>query len=176
MSTKKPAPVAAGDRRSHQALELFERGMKALGKRDFERAGEHFTHLLSGFPEERDLVERARQYKTLCERSVQEAKRPVFKPKGFDDIVHHGVYLHNRGEFEDALRFLRQAAEMQPKNDHVLYCLAASAARAGDAPAALKALRSAVTISPTNRTLARGDADFDALREHEEFSAIVTAS
>src|SRR5687767_6107832 len=38
MSTKKPAAVAAGDRRSHQALELFERGMKALGKRDFERA------------------------------------------------------------------------------------------------------------------------------------------
>ena len=176
MSTKKQAPGATGDRRSHQALELFERGMKALGKRDFEKAGEHFAHILSGFPEERDLLERARQYKTLCERSVQEAKRPVFRPKGFDDIVHHGVYLHNRGEFEDALKFLRQAAEMQPKNDHVLYCLAASAARAGDAPAALKALRSAVTISPANRMQARGDADFDALREHEEFSAIVAST
>ena len=28
--------------------------MKALGKRDFERAGEHFTHSSAGFPEERD--------------------------------------------------------------------------------------------------------------------------
>jgi tetratricopeptide (TPR) repeat protein len=170
MSAKKPAAPTL-DRRSLQALELFEKGMKALGKRDYERARDHFESLTTSFPEERDLLERARAYLALCARHVE--KRPAFRPKTFEEMLHHGVYLHNRGEYEEALKFLRQAADIHPRNEHVLYCLAATLARAGDAPGALKALRSAVTASPGNRTQARTDTDFDALREDEEFISIV---
>lgn len=172
MSSRKPA--TAGDRRSQQAIELFEKATKSLGKRDFAKAKEQLQELIASYADERDVVERARAYVALCDRSLD--KRPAFKPKAFEDVLHHGVYLHNRGEYDDAMKFLRQATEMQPKSDHALYCLAATAARAGDAEAAVKALRQAVAVSPANRAQARSDADFDALRDNEEFMAVVYAA
>jgi tetratricopeptide (TPR) repeat protein len=169
MSAKKtPAPI---DRRSQQAIDSFEKAMKALGKHDYEKARELFDAILAGFPEERDLLERARSYRALCERQLD--KRPAFRPKTFDEMLHHGVYLHNRGEYEEALKFLRQAAEIHPRNEHVLYCLAATAARSGDSATALKNLRQAVTAGGANRAQARQDPDFDALRDDEEFLSIV---
>jgi Flp pilus assembly protein TadD len=88
-------------------------------------------------------------------------------------MLNHGVFLHNRGEYEEALRVLKQAAEIHPRNEHVLYCLAATAARTGDTATALKALRSAIAASPASRAQARSDSDFDLLRDDEEFIALV---
>ena len=169
MSTRKPASPA--DKRSQAAIELFEKGAKALGKRDFEKARDHFEAVAAQFPDERDVVERARAYLALCARALD--KKPAFKPKTFDEVLHHGVYLHNRGEFEEAMKLLRQAAEMQPKSDHAQYCLAAAAARAGEPETALRALKQAVDLGSHNRTQARGDSDFDDLREDEGFLALV---
>ena len=169
MTAKKPVPVV--DRRSQQAIETFEKAMKAMGKHDYERAREHFDALLGGFPEERDLLERTRSYRAVCERALE--KRPAFRPKTFDEMLHHGVYLHNRGEYEEALKFMRQAAEIHPRNEHVLYCMAATAARAGDNATALKSLRQAVMAGAANRAQARQDPDFDTLREDEEFLSIL---
>jgi len=171
MSPKKAVPVV--DRRSQQALELFERAAKALGKHDWAKARDFLDTLIESHPDQRDLLERARAYRAVCERALLEAKRAPFRPKGFEDLLNHGVYLHNRGEFEEALKVLRQAAEIHPKNEHVLYCLAATAARAGDSAAALKALRSAIAVSPANRAQAKGDSDFDPIREDEEFIELV---
>lgn len=170
MTGKKPGPI---ERRTNQALEAFEKALRALGKKEFDRAREQFVALLSDYPEERDLLERARTYVAVCERAVAESKRSAFRPKSFEDLLTYGVYLHNRGEFEDALRVLRQAAEIHPKNEHVLYCLAATAARAGDTGGALKALRSAIAASPASRAQARSDTDFDPLRDDEEFIDLV---
>ena len=88
-------------------------------------------------------------------------------------MLHQGVFLHNKGDYEDAAKLLKQAAEMQPQNEHALYCLAATSARVGDGATALRALRQAVELGPHNRTQARSDADFDDLREQEEFVAIL---
>jgi tetratricopeptide (TPR) repeat protein len=173
MSGKKAAASSTADRRSSQALELFEKAVRALGKKDYERARDLLDGLIESHPEERDLLERARSYRTFCERTLQEAKRPNFRPKNFEDMLNHGVFLHNRGEFEEALRVLRQAAEIHPRNEHVLYCLAATAARTGDNATALKALRSAIAASPANRAQARSDSDFDPLRDDEEFISLI---
>jgi tetratricopeptide (TPR) repeat protein len=169
MSTKKPASPA--DKRSQAAIDLFEKGARALGKRDYDKAKDHFDALISQFPDERDVLERARAYRALCERALD--KKPAFKPRTFEEVLHQGVFLHNREEFDDALKLLKQAAEMQPRNEHAQYCLAATAARAGDAAAALRALRQAVELGPHNRAQARTDADFESLRENEEFAAIL---
>ena len=171
MSSKKPVV----DRRQSAALEAFEKGLRALGKKDYERAGEIFQELIDSYPEERDLLERTRAYRAVCERAQAESKRSPFKPKTFDEMVNYGVYLHNRGEFEEALKFLRQAEEVHPRNEHVQYCLAATAARAGDTPAALKALRTAIQASPSNRALAKSDSDFDPIRNDDEFIDLVYA-
>jgi tetratricopeptide (TPR) repeat protein len=165
--------AAVSDRRSAQAVELFEKAVRALGKRDYERAKEHFDSLLSAHAEERDVAERARLYLGVCRRALE--KRPAFKPKTFDELLNYGVFLHNRGEFDEALKFLGQAADQQPKNEHVLYCLAASAAQSGDVGSALKSLRAAIQASPASRAQARADADFDPIRENEEFVEILDA-
>ena len=65
------------------------------------------------------------------------------------------------------------AADQQPKNEHVLYCIAASAAQSGDVAAALKSLRAAIVANPASRAQARADADFDPIRENEEFVEIL---
>jgi tetratricopeptide (TPR) repeat protein len=163
--------AASTDRRPGPALELFERAVKALGKKDFERALELFGTLIDQHAQERELVERARAYRVACERAQE--KRPHFRPKGFEDLLNYGVYLHNRGEFEDALKYLQQAAEIHPRNEHVLYCLAAAFSRSGDTTGALKALRSAIGVSTSNRAQAKSDSDFDPIREDPDFVALV---
>jgi tetratricopeptide (TPR) repeat protein len=167
---KRPAPAI--DRRSAQALELFEKALRALGKKDLERAGELLDELLLGYPDERDILERARAYRAVVERGV--GKKAAFRPKSFEELLNYGVFLHNKGEFEEALKFLSQAAEIHPRNENVLYCLAAASARAGETPAAVKALRSAIGVNPANRAQARSDSDFDPIRDDEEFAALVT--
>ncbi len=162
---------ATGERRlTSQAVELFQKAVKAMGKHEYERARAHFDDLLSSHPDERDVAERARTYRAVCERALHKA--PAVRPKTFDELLHHGVFLHNRGEFEEALKFLRQAVDMHPRNEHVLYCLAATSARAGDEATALKSLRSAIAVSAESRAHARRDPDFDSLRDHEEFHAL----
>ena len=169
MSTKKPASPA--DKRSQAAIDLFEKAARALGKRDYDKAKDHFDALIAQFPDERDVLERARAYRALCERALD--KKPAFKPRTFEEVLHQGVFLHNREEFDEALKLLKQAAEMQPRNEHAQYCLAATAARAGDTPSALKALRSAIAVGPSNRAQARSDPDFDPIRDDDGFVEIV---
>jgi len=172
MSTKKA--VSTLEKKTQRALDLFEGGMKALGKRDYKKALALFNEVVADHAEAADVVERARSYHTLCERALFEAKRPAFRPKGFEDLLNHGVFLHNRGDYAEALRLLKQAAEIHPRNEHVLYCLAATASRVGDLATALKALRSAIAANPASRAQARTDADFDPIRHHDEFVAILS--
>ena len=171
MTANTRKPVA--ERRTSQAVEQFEKAIKALGKKEFDKARELFEAVVTGFPEEREVVERARSYQVLCDRALTESKRAAYKPKAFDELLAYGVFLHNRGEYEEALRSLRQAADLQPKNENALYCLAATSARAGDNESALKALRSAISASAETRAQARRDSDFDGLREDDEFNALV---
>lgn len=169
MSSKK----AAAARRGGAALDAFERALRAMGKKDYQGARDLFDGLLAAHGEEREIVERARSYRAACDRALKDSRKTTYRPKAFEDLLAHGVYLHNRGEFAEALKALRQAAEMQPKNEHALYCIAATSARAGDAAGALRSLRAAIAQSPAVRAQARSDSDFDALREDEEFQALL---
>jgi tetratricopeptide (TPR) repeat protein len=165
---RKSVPVI--ERRPSPAVELFEKALKSLNKKDFDKARGLLEQLIEGYPDEREVVERARAYRAICERSLD--RRPS-RPKTFEDLLKYGIYHHNRGEYQEALKFLNQAAEIHPRNEHVLYCVAAAAARAGDTAVALKALRSAITASPSNRAQARSDSDFDGLRDHPDFASLV---
>jgi tetratricopeptide (TPR) repeat protein len=170
---RKAAPAPEGDRRYRQAMELFEKAVKAFGKRDFSRARDHLDHLIESHGDQSDFVERARSYLAMCDRA--EGDRPP-RPRTFEEQLNYGVVLHNRGEFAQAIKYLQQAVDKHPRNEHALYCLAAAQARAGDADAAVKALRSAIQANPASRTQARQDPDFEALRSHEGFAALVAST
>ena len=167
---KKAALTSAGDRRYRQAVDLFEKAVKAFGRKDFDRAQAHLDNLIATHGDQPDLAERARSYLAMCQRAT--SRKPA-RPKTFEEMLNYGVVLHNRGEFDQAVKYLRQAVAKHPRDEHALYCLAAAQARAGEADAALKALRSAITANPTSRSQARQDPDFEPLRGEAEFQALV---
>jgi tetratricopeptide (TPR) repeat protein len=162
----------AGARRYTQAVELFEKGVRALGRKDVERALELFREVDSSFQDQPDVAERARAYEGMCLR-VRERERRPHKPKGFEDILGNGVVLLNRGEYAEAVKAFHNAAEIHPRNEHVQYCLAAANARVGDLSGAVKALRSAIHANPANRAQARSDPDFETLRGREDFEELL---
>jgi tetratricopeptide (TPR) repeat protein len=164
----KPARAQAPDRRHQQALLLFERAVRAFGRRDLERAGELFDSVLWEHPDEPELVERARSYRVMCR------KPRASRPRTFEELLNYGVLLHNRGEYMLAVKYLDQALELQPRDEGALYCLAAAQARAGDVAAALRALRAAIDANPATRAQARRDADFELLRQRGEFLSLVS--
>jgi len=162
----KPAPTN-GREHSH-ALALFERAAKALGKKDFERARAALDELLGSDGLPRELLERARAYRAMCDRG-----RRAGRPRTFEELLNYGVVLHNRGDFAQAVKYLTQAKELDSRSDSALYCLAAAQARAGSTAKALEALRSAIARNPASRAQARHDEDFAALRGAQEFQALV---
>jgi tetratricopeptide (TPR) repeat protein len=170
MPRGKAAAVPVGDRRYQQAVELFEKGVKAFGRKDLDRARTHLGNLVENHTDQPDLVERARAYLAMCDRAGGD--KPA-RPRTFEEMLNYGVVLHNRGEFEQAVKYLRQAVSKHPRNEHALYCLAAAQARAGEGEAALKTLRSAIQSNPASRTQARHDPDFEPLQGEEDFQALV---
>jgi tetratricopeptide (TPR) repeat protein len=170
---RKPARSAVVDRDYQRALDLFERAVKALGRKDFDRARVLLDSLLSDYPGQQDLVERARAYRSMCVRP-RRVSRP--RPKTFEELLNYGVVLHNRGDFAQAVKYLSLAVAQEPRSESALYCLAAAQARAGETAAALRALRSAINANPSSRAQARHDADFEPLRGAIEFRALVAPS
>ena len=156
----------AAARQTTPGIEAFEKAVKAFGKKEFDKASGLFDDILKSHSQERDLVDRARAYKSICERAE---KKAAPRPKSFDEWLNQGVYLHNRGEYQEALGSFTQASELLPKNDSALYCLAAAQARLGKDDDAVKSLASAVRIDAANRAQARHDPDFDHLRDSDAF-------
>jgi tetratricopeptide (TPR) repeat protein len=165
---KKKTPPPVVDRRYQQALDVFERAVKALSRKDFDRGRELLDGLIGSYADHQELVERAKTYRALCDRT----RRPA-RPKTFEELLNYGVVLHNRGDFQHAVKYLRQALDIHPRSESALYCMAAAQARAGDAQAALKSLKSAIHANPASRAQARRDADFEPLREAAAFQALV---
>lgn len=171
-SRKKPGRGTKDSEQYAKAVEAFERAVKNLRKGDFEKARSQFDSVASGFPEERELADRARMYLNICDRRLQSGR--TYSPKDFESTVAYGVFLHNRGDFDKAAEHLAKAVEMNPKSDHAQYCLAACYARIGDSRGATRHLKRAINVDPYNRVLALSDADFDALRSDPNLSQMLT--
>lgn len=155
-----------------KAVEAYERAVKALHKGDLERAHELFEAILSSYPEETELTDRARSHITVCDRQLQKGR--TFKPNDFESAVTFGVFLHNSGDFQGAVDSLSKAVEMNPKSDHAHYCLAAAYARIGDTRGAVRHLRRAISSDPYNRVLAQTDADFESVRNDPSLNQVLS--
>lgn len=173
-STRKKARGSEDAARYTKVLEAFERAVKTLHKGDFGKAGTQFEGIISAFPEEREVVDRARTFLSVCAWRQKGAR--AFSPKDAESLVSYGVFLHNKGDFKGAVDKLSKAAEMDPKSDHAQYCLAAAYARMGDAREATRHLKRAITADPYNRVLALTDADFDSVRSDPSVSQMLATT
>lgn len=152
---------------------MYERGLQALQRRDFAASAAALRTVIERYPDERELLERARLYLKVCEREL-EPKEPT--PKTADEWVYAATVAQNSGDEPTALKHLQRALTEDPRHDHAHYLMAVAMAQRGDPSTALDHLRRAIALNPENRSRARQDSDLDVIREEAGFKvALETA-
>ena len=154
------------------AVALYEQGVAALQTHEYSRASTLLRSVLSGYPEEKELHERARLYLNVCERQV--ASRAA-APKSPEERIFAATVAFNAGDYDEALTHLRAVTKDAPDHDHALYMLAAVLALREEPDEAVPALLRAIELNPENRAMARHDPDVESLRQHESVRAALEA-
>lgn len=178
-ATRKPIPpppveppprLLQDTKSSAAALAMLERGIKLLHRKEIRKARAELQDLLKSYPDEKEILAKARSYIQICEREeAQERKQKVTA----DEAFSMGVVEHNRGAYDSAIGYFRQYLSLKRDDDHAHYSLAASLALKGDAPSAIQSLRRAIELSGRNRVFAKNDPDFVGLHAFPEFTSLV---
>jgi tetratricopeptide (TPR) repeat protein len=168
---KAPPPAPAPKKPAYyEAIALYERGVQALQRHNYPAAAEHFRVVIERYPDERELVERARLYLRVCER---ETSRQPQNPTTPEERVYAATVSLNAGDHGRALEHLRRAIDDDPDSDHAHYIMAVALSMRGRPDEALEHLRRAVALNPDNRGLAKQDPDLETLRDHDGFRAVL---
>ena len=164
-----PAPRKPG---YYEALAMYENGVRALQRHDYQGAAIQFRTIMERYPEERELQERSHLYLRVCERET--ARRPA-TPQTPQERVYAATVALNAGDTSAALDHLTRALSDSPESDHAHYIMSVALASKGDSPKAIDHLRRAITLNPENRALARQDPDLEPLRTADEFRDLTDA-
>jgi tetratricopeptide (TPR) repeat protein len=179
IAAAKPAPGTAAQAEApsstrkpefYEAVAVYERGVQALQRHDFPGAAGFFRTVLERYPDERELLERARLYLRVCER---ETSRQPPAPKTAAERVYAATVALNSGDHSGALAHLQRALGEDPDSDHAHYIMAVALGMRNRADEALDHLRQAIALNPENRSLARQDPDLDTVRDHDRFKDVL---
>ena len=163
-----PQPAAAPRKPGfYEAVAIYERGVQALQRHDFAGAASYFRTVLERYPEERELLERARLYLRVCERET--SRQPAPEAKTPAERVYAATVALNSGDHNGALDHLQRALGEDPESDHAHYIMAVALGMRNRAEEALDHLQQAIALNPENRGLAKQDPDLDSLRDHDRF-------
>ncbi len=150
----------------YEAVAIYERGVQALQRHDFQGAAGFFRTVLERYPDERELLERARLYLRVCERET-ERQQPA--PKTAAERVYAATVALNSGDHGGALDHLQRALNDEPESDHAHYIMAVALGMRQRVNEAIEHLRESIALNQENRTLARQDPDLEPLRTHPAF-------
>jgi len=163
-----PAPAPAPRKPGfYEAVAIYERGVQALQRHDFGGAANYFRAVLDRYPEERELLERARLYLRVCERET--SRRPAPEVKTPEERVYAATVALNSGDHSGALDHLQRALGEDPESDYAHYIMAVALGMRNRADEALEHLQQAIALNPENRGLAKQDPDLDSIRNHDRF-------
>jgi tetratricopeptide (TPR) repeat protein len=170
-AAKKALTMKELSRHTENARKDFDRGVAALQKKKFEEAERNFLDLIQKYPEEKELVDRARVYLAVCERRKKAANPALIEP---EDFYYAAVLEKNRGNVSEAIDHLKRAARKNG-GGRVDFLLACCYAQIGDSVTALEHLRQAIEEDQRHRVLARHDRDFDPVRDSPEFQDLLAS-
>ena len=176
VTTKKgsKSPAAAAPANTwmihEKALKEFERGVGLLQKQSYSEALERFQAIVTGFPQEKELTDRAQAYTRIC-RNLLDRREP--QPRKPEDFFYYGVIKANEADYDEAVKLLERALQNNPKDEKVHYVLASTLALKGERREALAHLQQAIELNATNRIYARNDPDFEPLRDDENFQNLI---
>ncbi len=162
------APAAPRKPGFYEAVAVYERGVQALQRHDYDGAATHFRTVLEKYPSEQELLERARLYLRVCER---ETERQPAAPKTPAERVYAATVALNSGDHTGALDHLQRALGEDPDSDHAHYIMAVALGMRGRHDEAFDHLRRAIALNPDNRGLAREDPDLESLRGQQQFGS-----
>ena len=154
----------------YEAVAIYERGVQALQRRDFTGAADLFRVVIDKYPEERELLERARLYLRVCERETARQAPPLQTSR---EHVYAATMALNSGDHNTALSHLQRALSVDESDDHAHYIMAAALSMRGRREEAVEHLRRSIELNPENRTQARQDPDLQNIRDHQAFRAVV---
>jgi glyoxylase-like metal-dependent hydrolase (beta-lactamase superfamily II) len=126
--------------------------------------------------------------------SVGSFADPSFPPpteSGYDSRRHHWVQLpdsiqprnpvwepvrplYDAGKYAEAAEMGRELLESHPNLAYLLYNVACCESLAGETADAVEHLRQAIDNWPDCRSLAKGDSDFDAIRDEPAFQELMS--
>lgn len=154
----------------YEAIAIYETGVRALQRHDYDKAADQFRQVIERYPEERELHERSVLYLRVCERET--ARRPS-GPQTAQERVYAATVALNAGDSTAALDHLKRALADSPDSDHAHYIMAVALTSFGQQTEALSHLRRSIDLNPDNRALARQDPDLDDLRDLDGFREAV---
>jgi tetratricopeptide (TPR) repeat protein len=166
-------PASAGTQRRStyfEAVALYERGMQALQRHDYQQAAAILESVLRQYPEEKELHERVRLFLNVCQR---QATPKVPAPQTIDERLYAATLAINGGQYDQAIAHLRLVRDEDPDNDHAIYMLAVAHAQRDEHAEAVAHLERAIALNPENRGLARNDPDLEPLHDDEAFRATI---
>jgi tetratricopeptide (TPR) repeat protein len=167
-----PVSASSTPRRSTyvEAVALYEKGLEALQRHDYDKALELLERVLTSFPEERELHERVRLYLNVCRRH---ATPKAAAPLTVQERLYASTLALNGGRYDEAISHLRLVRDEDPDNDHALYMLAVAHAQRGELAESIAHLERAIALNPENRALARRDPDLEPLHQDEAFHTAI---
>lgn len=142
--------------------------MRALQAHRFAEALAAFRALPAQYPEEQELIERARLYEAVCERHLARASA---EPRNQEERVYAATLALNAGDVDAALRHLEAVVAEDQNHDGALYMLGVGHALRNDGATALTYLRRAIACNPANRAAALHDDQLAALLRDGGFRA-----
>jgi tetratricopeptide (TPR) repeat protein len=147
------------------AVSLYERGLAALQRHDYNEALGIMQSVLRIYPEEKELHERVRLYLNICERHAV----PQAAPQTVEERLYASTLALNGGRYDEAIAQLRLVRDEDPDNDYALYMLAVAHAQRDEPAEAIAHLERAIALNPENRALARRDPDLEPLHADDAF-------
>lgn len=171
-NAKKKAELALRSEQHEAALDEYEKGLRLLHQKDFQKAIPRFEALLAQYPQEAALCDRARAYLRVATGAskARHALRSTREPADSYDV---GLFLLNDGEFKEAARHLERAVEFDAKDPGIRTALASALLQAGDVDGCLREVAAAIELNGKYRCKIRNMTDFDDLEDNPEFSAMV---
>ncbi|MCX8159602.1 MAG: tetratricopeptide repeat protein [Candidatus Saccharicenans sp.] len=156
-----------------KALALYNQGIKDFRKNDHDKALASFKELVETYPEEHELVDRAKVYISICERGP---KKESISPRNIEDYLFYAQMRINQGDHPAALKLLEKALELKREEARVYYLMATAYVQAGQVEEGLEALKKALQKDKSLAIMAQNEPDFESIWEDKRFKVLVKLS
>ena len=170
-AARKAQTVKELSRHTENARKDFDRGVTALQRKKTDEAERHLLDLIQKYPDEKELVDRARVYLAVCERQKNAARAALVEP---EDFYYVALLEKNRGNVTESIERAKRAGRKNG-GGKVDFLLACCYAQSGEIDTAVEHLRKAIEDDHRNRILARHDRDFDPLRDTPAFQELLAS-